>query len=118
MAGLAMKLVEVGRGEGDPTTQATLGGEIAAYCAAFDGLVKAAEQFPLISEGYARPHPQYVYAGMSLQRRLIVDMYRTIRELAGGAFQNMPSSEASFVSPESREPTERYYKSTAADARA
>jgi 4-hydroxyphenylacetate 3-monooxygenase len=46
-----------------------------------------------------------------------VDMYRTMRELAGGAFQNLPSSEAAFRSPESREPTERYYKSTAADAR-
>ena len=57
------------------------------YCATFDALVKAAERFPLVSEGYARPHPQYVYAGMSLQRRLIVDLYRTVRELAGGAFQ-------------------------------
>jgi len=118
LAGLAMKLVEVGRGEGDAVTQATLGGDIATFCAAFDALVQAAERGPLISEGYARPHPQYIYAGMSLQRRLIVDMYRTMRELAGGAFQTLPSSEAAFLSPESREPTERYYKSTAADARA
>ena len=29
LAGLALKLVEVGRGEGDPATQATLGGDIA-----------------------------------------------------------------------------------------
>ena len=57
------------------------------------------------------PHPQYIYAGMSLQRRLIVDMYRTVRELAGGAFQNLPSSEASFLSPETRAHTERYYQS-------
>ena len=117
MAGLAMKLVEVGRGEGDPTTQAMLGGEIATFCAAFDGLVKAAERFPLISEGYARPHPQYIYAGMGLQRRVIVDLYRTIRELAGGAFQHLPSSEASFFAPETRANTERYYQSTAAPAR-
>jgi 4-hydroxyphenylacetate 3-monooxygenase len=54
---------------------------------------------------------------MSLQRRLIVDMYRTMRELAGGAFQNMPSSEASFLSPETRASTERYYQSAAASAR-
>jgi 4-hydroxyphenylacetate 3-monooxygenase len=117
MAGLAMKLVEVGRGEGDAGTQSTLGGEIATFCAAFDALVKAAERFPLISHGYARPHPQYVYAGMGLQRRLIVDMYRTVRELAGGAFQNLPSSEASFLSPDTRASTERYYQSTAASAR-
>ena len=117
LAGLAMKLVEVGRGEGDPATQATLGGDLATYLAAFDGLVKAAERCPLISEGYARPHPQYIYAGMSLQRRVIVDLYRTIRELAGGAFQNLPSSEAAFLSPETRAATERYYQSTAASAR-
>ena len=117
MAGLVMKLVELQRGAGDPNTQATLGGDIAAYCAAFDGLVKAAEHFPLISDGYARPHPQYVYAGMSLQRRLIVDMYRTIRELAGGAFQNMPSSEASFLSAETRADAERYYQATGTAAR-
>jgi 4-hydroxyphenylacetate 3-monooxygenase len=117
VAGLVAKLVETQGGGSDPATQATLGGEIAAYCAVFDGLVKAAERFPLISEGYARPHPQYVYAGMSLQRRIIVDIYRTVRELAGGAFQNMPSSEASFISPETSASTERYYQSTKSSAR-
>jgi 4-hydroxyphenylacetate 3-monooxygenase len=117
MAGLVAKLVEHQRGEGDPTTQATLGGDIATYGAVFDGLVQAAERNPLVSEGYARPHPRYVYAGMSLQRRVIGDMYRTVRELAGGAFQNMPSSEASFLSPETGPHTDRYYQSAAASAR-
>lgn len=117
MAGLAMKLVEVGHGEGDPATQATLGGDVAVMCAAFDAIVKAAERFPLVSHSYARPHPQYVYAGMSLQRRLIVDLCRTVRELAGGAFQNLPSSEASFTSPDTAADTERYYRSAASPAR-
>jgi 4-hydroxyphenylacetate 3-monooxygenase len=54
---------------------------------------------------------------MSLQRRLIVDMYRTMRELGGGAYQNMPSAEASFLSPETRASTERYYQSAGAGAR-
>jgi len=117
MAGLALRLAEIQGGEQDPNTQATLGGEIAALCAAFDALVRAAERHPLISEGYARPHPQYIYAGMGLQRRLIVDMMRTLRELAGGAFQAVPSSEASFRSAETRANTERYYQSSAAPAR-
>jgi 4-hydroxyphenylacetate 3-monooxygenase len=117
LAGLVARLAEVQGSAGDPGIQATLGGEIAAYCATFDALTKAAERFPLISEGYARPHPQYIYAGMSLQRRLIGDMYRTVRELAGGAFQNMPSAEASFDSPETGADTERYYKSLASPAR-
>src|SRR5947207_14744216 len=117
IAGLVAKLVEMQGSGSDASTQAMLGGEIAAHCAAFDALVKAAERFPLISEGYARPHPQYIYAGMSLQRRIIVDIYRTVRELAGGAFQNMPSSEASFTSSETSSSTERYYQSSASSAR-
>jgi len=117
IAGLVAKLVEMQGSGSDPSAQATLGGDVAAHGAAFDALVKAAERFPLVSEGYARPHPQYVYAGMSLQRRIIVDIYRTVRELAGGAFQNMPSSEASFISPETGPSTERYYQSSTSNAR-
>jgi len=40
-----------------------------------------------------------------------------VRELAGGAFQAVPSSEASFFSPETGASTERYYQSAAAGAR-
>ena len=116
MAGLAMKLVELHSNEKNPGAQAALGGDIAALCAAFDSLVHAAESFPLVSNGVARPHPQYVYAGMSLQRRLIVDMMRTLRELAGGAFQAVPSSEANFTGVETRADTERYYRSGVANA--
>ena len=105
MAGLALKLVEVHAARATPAAQATLGGDIAALCATFDALVQAAERYPLVLEGVARPHPQYIYAGMSLQRRLIVDMLRAIRELAGGAFQQLPSSEASFTSAETRADT-------------
>jgi 4-hydroxyphenylacetate 3-monooxygenase len=117
MAGLALKLLEVHAGERKPEAQASLGGDIAALCATFDALVQAAERNPLISEGVARPHPQYVYAGMSLQRRLIVDMMRAIRELAGGAFQQLPSAEAGFESPETRADLERFMRGATATAR-
>jgi len=117
LAGLAMKLVEVHSVEGQAPVQAQLGGEIAAQCAAFDALVHAAQRFPLVKDGVARPHPQYIYSGMSLQRRLIVDLMRAVRELAGGAFQAVPSSEASFAGGESRADTERYYRSGVAGAR-
>jgi len=117
LAGLAMKLVELHSVQGQAPVQAQLGGEIAAQCAAFDALVHAAQRFPLVKDGVARPHPQYIYAGMSLQRRLIVDLMRAIRELAGGAFQAVPSSEASFTGGESRADTERYYRSGVAGAR-
>ena len=65
----------------------------------------------------ARPHPQFIYAGMSLQRRLVVELARAVRELAGGAFQALPSSEAAFTSAETRADTDRYYQSAAAPAR-
>jgi 4-hydroxyphenylacetate 3-monooxygenase len=117
MAGLAMKMIEVHAGEKKPDVQVTLGGEIAALCAAFDAITQAAERNPLIQEGVARPHPQYIYAGMSLQRRLIVDMLRAMRELAGGAFQQLPSSEAGFASPETRADFERFFRGATATAR-
>jgi 4-hydroxyphenylacetate 3-monooxygenase len=117
MAGLVAKLVEMQGSAVDPAVQATVGGDIAAYCAMFDSLVQAAERNPIVSSSYARPHPQYVYAGMSLQRRLIGEMYRTIRELAGGAFQNLPSSEASFIGTPTRADTERHYAGLTTPAR-
>jgi 4-hydroxyphenylacetate 3-monooxygenase len=117
LAGLAMKLAELHSVEGSPPVQAQLGGEIAALCAAFDALVHAAQRFPLVKDGVARPHPQYIYSGMSLQRRLIVDLMRAIREMAGGAFQAVPSSVASFEGAETRADTERYYRSGTATAR-
>jgi len=117
MAGLALKLVEVHGADKKPEVQAVLGGDIAGLCATFDALVQAAERNPLMLEGVARPHPQYIYAGMSLQRRLIVDMLRAIRELAGGAFQQLPSSEASVESPLTRADVERYQRAVSTPAR-
>ena len=117
LAGLARKLVDVQGSEADPAVQATLGGDIAAVAATFDAIMHAAERFPLVKDGVARPHPRYIYAGMSLQRRLIVDLMKTLRELAGGAFQAVPSSEEAFTSPETRADTERYYRSAALPAR-
>jgi 4-hydroxyphenylacetate 3-monooxygenase len=117
LAGLALKLVEVQGAAADPAIQATLGGDIATVAATFDAIMHAAERFPLVKDGVARPHPRYIYAGMSLQRRLIGDLMKTLRELAGGAFQAVPSSEEAFLSPETRADTERYYRSATVPAR-
>jgi 4-hydroxyphenylacetate 3-monooxygenase len=117
MAGLALKLVEVHASEKKPEAQITLGGDIAALSTVFEALVQAAEGNPAVRNGIARPGPAYIYAGMSLQRRVIVDMVRAIRELAGGAFQQLPSSEASFTSAETRADMERYLRSATGSAR-
>jgi 4-hydroxyphenylacetate 3-monooxygenase len=47
----------------------------------------------------------------------VIDLMRTLRELAGGAFQAIPSSETSFTSSATREDTERYYQATGVTAR-
>jgi 4-hydroxyphenylacetate 3-monooxygenase len=47
---------------------------------------------------------------MNLQRRLAPDLMRTLRELAGGAFIAVPSSQEAFASAETRDDTHRYYQ--------
>jgi 4-hydroxyphenylacetate 3-monooxygenase len=66
--------------------------------------------------GLARPGPQFIYTGMSLQRKMIVDLMRTLRELSGGAFLAVPSSRKSFEGPETAADITRYFKSATASA--
>ncbi len=116
-AGLARRLAALSGADGSASVQAALGGEIAAVCAAIEALALAAEQAPDTRAGWAKPNPRHIYAGMSLQRRMVVDLMRSMRELAGGAFIAVPSSEASFDSAETGPDTDRYYRSVAASAR-
>jgi 4-hydroxyphenylacetate 3-monooxygenase len=116
IAGLARRITQVHNIETLPPVQVQLGGDIAAFVAAMEALTQAAEANPDYREGMARPSPQFVYAGMSLQRRWIVDLSRALRELAGGAFISVPSSDRSLRSPETREDVRRYYRSATASA--
>ncbi|MGH7908111.1 MAG: 4-hydroxyphenylacetate 3-hydroxylase family protein [Candidatus Binataceae bacterium] len=115
-AGLARRLSELNNHISIPQTQSHLGGMIAAFVATFEALVAAAESNPAFRNGVARPSGQYVYSGMSLQRRLVVDIMRAIREIAGGAFHCVPSSERSFTSPHIGEDTRTLYGSVNATA--
>jgi 4-hydroxyphenylacetate 3-monooxygenase len=115
-AGLARRLSELNNHIAIPQTQSHLGGMIAAFVCMFEALMEAAESNPVFRNNMARPNPQYVYSGMSLQRRLVVDMMRAIREIAGGAFQCVPSSALSFLNPETREDTQTFYQSVNASA--
>ena len=110
VAGLAMRLAELHNINTMPPVQGQLGAEIALVGAQIDALAHTAETLPIVRDGVARPHPLYVYAAMNLQRRLAPDLMRTLRELAGGAFIAVPSSEQSFTSPETAEDTRRYYQ--------
>jgi 4-hydroxyphenylacetate 3-monooxygenase len=110
--GLAIELADAHGLSAIPPVQAQLGGDIAAFTAAIDAFVVAAEAKPEIRGGLALPNPGTVHAGISLQRRWVVDLMRAIRELGGGGFIAMPSSD-SFTAPETAADVQRYYRSAA-----
>lgn len=109
-AGMAIELADAHGLSAIPPVQAQLGGDIAAFCAALDAMVLAAQARPEMRRGLALPSPSMVHAGVSLQRRWVVDLMRALRELGGGGFIAMPSAE-SFDAAETAEDVKRYYRS-------
>jgi len=114
-SGLAIELADAHGLSAIPPVQAQLGGDIAAFAEALHAFVVAAEARPEMRGGLALPNPGTVHAAISLQRRWVVDLMRAIRELGGGGFIAMPSSDA-FNAPETAEDIKRYYRSAAMDA--
>jgi 4-hydroxyphenylacetate 3-monooxygenase len=115
-AGLSRELADHSGIINLPPVQAQLGGQIATTCAALEALLLAAEQQPVVNDHLARPNPQFVYTGMSMQRRLIIDLMRTMRELAGGSVIAVPSSDRAFTSSRTVEDIERYYRGATVEA--
>ena len=115
-AGLAKNLVELHYLANIPPVQSAIGGDITASVSAMEALVGAAESVPWMRNDLARPNAQFVYAGMSLQRRWVSDVMRALRELAGGAFISVPSSAKSFQSADTGEDVRSYYQSAGAPA--
>jgi 4-hydroxyphenylacetate 3-monooxygenase len=110
-AGLASRLVELHGHQSLPPVQAHLGGEIAAVAVTLEAMTLAAEQKAVPRAGMVIPNPLYVYTGMALQRRLMVDLSRALRELSGGGMIAVPSSGRNFLSAETAAHTQRYYQS-------
>ena len=92
-AGLAIELADAHGMSDIPPVQAQLGGDIAAFVAALEALVSAAGTHAVQRGQLLIPSPKFVNAGISLQRRWVVDLMRSLRELAGGGFIAMPSGE-------------------------
>ena len=115
-AGLAIKLTETHGIDKLPPVQGQLGHGIGTIASQIEGLVLAAMDHPQEVNGMAIPNQLYVYTGMSLQRQLVVDLMKWLRELAGGAFISVPSSEDAFTSDDTRAHTERYYQSVGTSA--
>ena len=114
-AGLAIELADANGISGILQVQAQLGGDVAALCSALAAIVLAAEAEPVRQGGLLVPGPRFVYSGVSLQRRWVVDLMRALRELAGGGFIAIPSEE-SLTAPETAPDVERYYRSAALPA--
>ena len=109
-SGIAIELADAHGLSSIPPVQAQLGGDIAAFCAALDAMVLAAQLRPEMRGGLLLPAPSMVHAGVSLQRRWVVDLMGALRELGGGGLISMPTSD-SFDAPETAEDVQRYYRS-------
>ena len=109
-AGLARRLTEVQGTAEAPPVQAMLGGQIATFAIALESVMLGAERDCTLRDGLAIPGGSHIYTGMSLQRRLINDFMRAMRELAGGAFIQVPDSEEAFLSDATAEHVERYFR--------
>ncbi|HZK15379.1 MAG TPA: 4-hydroxyphenylacetate 3-hydroxylase C-terminal domain-containing protein, partial [Solirubrobacterales bacterium] len=115
-AGLAIKLAELHGIDRLPPVQGQLGHGVGTIASQLEGMILAAEANPGEVNGMAIPNQLFVYTGMSLQRQLVVDLMRWLRELAGGSFIAVPSSQEAFTSPETQAHTDRYYQSVGASA--
>jgi 4-hydroxyphenylacetate 3-monooxygenase len=115
-SGLAIELADAHGLSAIPPVQAQLGRDIAAFCAALDAMVLAATVDPEMRSGLALPAPRIVHAGVSLQRRWVVDLMRALRELAGAGFIALPS-ENSFSAAETADDVQRYYRAATLPAR-
>lgn len=103
-SGLAIELADTHGISAIPRVQAQLGGDIAA------------EARPVMRGDLALPSPKFVNAGVSLQRRWVVEFMRALREIAGGGFIAMPSAE-SFEASETAADVGRYYQSATMSGR-
>ena len=116
VSGMAIELADAHGLSSIPPVQAQLGGDIAAFSAALDAIALAAQTRAEPRGGLLLPSPALVHAGISLQRRWVVDVMRALRELGGGGFIAMPSDE-SFEHAETAQDVARYYRSAAMSSR-
>lgn len=101
-----------------PPVLATLGGQIATVCVAIKALAMAAESEATINEnGWLHPKSEYIFTGLSFQRKWMVGVNTTMRELAGGSPMAVPDSAATFDSDATRQDIERYFQAKGYPAR-
>lgn len=111
IVGLASSIARMNRSDKEPAVQQQLG-QMAAYAALVEGLVRAQEAHCEIDRnGMARPGRAEVYANMTLQSQIYPTMLNMLRELAGGGLLQLPSSVTDLVNAESAADIDRYVQS-------
>jgi 4-hydroxyphenylacetate 3-monooxygenase len=111
LVGLASRIARMNGSHMEPAVQQVLG-QLAAYAATVEGLVRAQEAHCEIDgSGMALPGRSELYANMTLQSQIYPAMLGIVRELAGGGLLQLPSSLADFANPEAAADINRYVQS-------
>jgi 4-hydroxyphenylacetate 3-monooxygenase len=117
IVGLARRIARMNRVDREPAVQQNLG-QMAAYAALVEGLVRAQEvHCEIDNNGMARPGRAELYSNMTFQSQIYPTLLNMVRDLAGGGLLQLPSSEADFRNPEMAADINRYVQSPGVEAK-
>ncbi|MEI8154125.1 MAG: 4-hydroxyphenylacetate 3-hydroxylase N-terminal domain-containing protein, partial [Hyphomicrobiales bacterium] len=116
LAGLAQCMNEMTGNAGSPPVQVIMG-ELAAFVTIYESMLLAQEVMAPIKNGVLWPAVATIYSAMAMQSEFNGRMLEMVRELAGGAFITLPSSQADLESPLTAPDMERYHRSASTDAK-
>jgi 4-hydroxyphenylacetate 3-monooxygenase len=92
-------------------------GELAAFVTIYEAMLLSHEVASPIRNGVLWPSVPILYSAMAMQSEFNGRMLEMVRELAGGAFINLPSSIADLESPITAPDIERYQRSASTAAK-
>src|SRR5690606_24344903 len=113
---LAHRMNEMTGNAATPPVQVMMG-ELAALVTIYETMLLAQETVAPIRDGVLWPSVVATYSAMAMQSEFNGRMLEMIRELAGGAFINLPASVADLESPLTAPDMERYMRSAGTGAK-
>jgi 4-hydroxyphenylacetate 3-monooxygenase len=116
MAGLAQRMNEMTGNIANPAVTIMMG-ELVAFVSIYEAMLHAHETMGTIEDGVFWPSRTAYYAASAMQSEFNGRMLELIREMAGGAFITLPSSDGDFGNPEIAADIERYMPSGSTDAK-
>lgn len=117
LLGLAQRMNKVTGNEAAPPVQVMMG-ELAAYAAIVDGMLKSQETMATFDdEGVLWPSKSSLYSVMALQSEINPKVIDIVRELTGAGMLTVPASILDEQNPEVADKIGKFYASGATDAR-